>query len=122
MDKELTFKLIPHKQQHSDYDWMNIDLGATRVGKVRGCVEDGSVTICSINIFPEFERQGYAKATIDMFKEHFDTIIADRVRYTAIGFWNKMGFVDRQDGSWAFRSGEGSSRVVGLPTDNRAKG
>jgi len=102
MDKELTFKLIPREQQLSDYDWMNIDLGATRVGKVRGCVEDKSVTICSINIFPEFERHGYAKATIEMFKEHFDTIIADRVRYTAVGFWDKMGFSDTGDGNWVF--------------------
>ena len=102
MDKELTFKLIPRKEQHSGYDWMNIDHGDTRVGKVRGHIDGKSVTICSINIFPEFERHGYAKATIDLFKEHFDTIIADRVRFTAIGFWEKMGFVDQQDGTFVY--------------------
>ena len=101
MDK-LTFKLIPREEQKCGYDWMNIDHGDTRVGKVRGRIEGKSVTIYSINIFPEFERQGYAKATINLFKEHFDTIIADRVRYTAIGFWKKMGFVDQHDGTFVY--------------------
>jgi len=81
---------------------MNIDHADTRVGKVRGRIDGKSVTICSINIFREFERHGYAKATIDMFKEHFDTIIAYRVRYTAIGFWEKMGFVDQHDGTFVY--------------------
>lgn len=98
----LTFKLIPRGKQKSGYDWMNIDHGDTRVGKVRGRIEGKSVTIYSINIFPEFERQGYAKATINLFQEHFDTIIADRVRYTAIGFWKKMGFVDQHDGTFVY--------------------
>lgn len=102
MDQELTFKLIPREQQHSDYDWMSIDRGKARIGKVRGIIDGHNLTICSINIFPEFEKHGYAKATIDMFKEHFDTIIADRVRYTAIGFWNKMAFTNKGDGSWVF--------------------
>jgi len=98
----LTFKLIPRGEQKSGYDWMNIDHGDTRVGKVRGRIEGKSVTIYSINIFPEFERQGYAKATINLFQEHFDTIIADRVRYTAIGFWKKMGFVEQHDGTFVY--------------------
>jgi hypothetical protein len=29
-------------------------------------------------------------------------IVADRVRPTAIGFWEKMGFVSRGDGSYVF--------------------
>ena len=102
MDKKLTFKLIPREKQHSNYDWMSIDRGESRVGKVRGVIDGGNLTICSINIFPDFEKRGYAKATLDMFKEHFDTIIADRVRYTAIGFWKKMGFADKGDGNWEF--------------------
>ncbi|MBW2709847.1 MAG: hypothetical protein JRD04_11380 [Deltaproteobacteria bacterium] len=102
MDQELTYKLIPREQQHSDYDWMSVDRGETRIGKVRGIIDGKNLTICSINIFPEFERHGYAKATIDMLKEYFDTIIADRVRYTAIGFWNKMAFTNKGNGSWVF--------------------
>jgi len=121
MDKELTFKLIPREEQHSDYDWMNIEHGATRVGKVRGRIDGKTVTICSINIFPEFEKHGYGKATIVMFKKHFDTIIADRVRFTAIGFWKMMGFTDEGNGNWKFRSGEGSNRVMELSSGRVAE-
>ncbi len=114
MGKELTFKLMPREQQHSKFDWMNIDCGETRVGKVRGVIDGEKLTICSINIFPEFERQGYAKAAIDLFKKHFDTIIADRVRYAAIGFWGKMGFVDQGDGTFVYK--------LRLPLENMERG
>lgn len=104
--KKLSFKLMTGSVLGSRYDWMNIDLGSTRVGKVRGFVEGRSLTICSIAIFPEFERHGYARATIAMFKRHFDLIIADRVRFAAIGFWQKMGFSNHGDGNWVFEEGE----------------
>ena len=91
MLEKLTFKLIP-RDEHADFDWMNIDCGAVRVGKVRGLIGGKVLTIHSINIFPEFEGHGYGRKTIEMFKGSFDAIIADRVRYTAIGFWEKMGF------------------------------
>jgi ribosomal protein S18 acetylase RimI-like enzyme len=97
---QLTFSLMPRDMQRSEYDWLNIDLGNSRVGKVRGYVKGTCLTICSIIIFPEFQRHGYARATIAMFKRHFDTIVADRVRFTAIGFWRKMGFLNRGDGNW----------------------
>lgn len=102
MQEELTFKLMTHEKNGSDFDWLNIDCGATRVGKVRGLINGRTLTICSINIFPEFEGRGYGRKTIEMFKESFDTIIADRVRYKAIGFWVKMGFTDRWDGSFVY--------------------
>jgi len=62
---ELAFKLLPHDQQPSDYDWLNIDCGSVRVGKVRGLIDRKGLTIYSINIFPEFEGHGYARETID---------------------------------------------------------
>ncbi len=99
MCDKLTFNLLP-REPNASYDWMNIDCKNTRVGKVRGIIDGKTLTISSINIFPEFEGQGYGKMTVDMFKESFETIIADRVRYTAIGFWNKMGFVDNDDGNY----------------------
>ena len=106
----LTFKLLPHDHQPSDYDWMNIDRGSVRVGKVRGLIDGQSLTICSINIFPEFEGFGYARQTIEMFKATFDTIIADRVRPTAGGFWAKMGFDGDNNGNCIWRSGQPGSR------------
>jgi len=100
--KKLTFTFIPKGRQGSSYDWLNIERGSSRVGKVRGHVSGKCLTICSINIFQEFERHGYAGATIAMFKKHFDTIVADRVRYSATGFWRKMGFWNQGDGNWVF--------------------
>lgn len=104
MPDKLIFKLIARDQQHSDFDWMNIDCGNVRVGKVRGLINSKKLIVYSINIFPEFEEHGYAKETIEMFQANFDTIIADRVRYTAIGFWQKMGFEDKGDGSYIWHS------------------
>jgi len=39
----------------------------------------------------------------EMFKSHFDTIIADRVRYTAIGFWERMGFDSSNNGNYVWK-------------------
>jgi len=108
MPEKLTFEFAAQQQQeHAVYDWLNIDRDGVRVGKVRGLIEGSVLTICSINIFPEFERCGFARKTIDMFKQSFDTIIADRVRHTAVGFWEKMGFVADGKGNyvWGVRQG-----------------
>lgn len=101
MQEKLTFKLITHDER-SVFDWLNIDCGTARVGKARGLISGKTLIICSINIFPEFEGRGYAARTIEMFKESFDTIIADRVRHTANGFWVKMGFINREAGSYVY--------------------
>lgn len=105
MGDKLRINLLPKDATHSSYDWMNIEREGIRVGKIRGRVNGRKLTIFSINIFPEFEKKGYAKAIIVMFKQHFDCVTADRVRYTAVGFWQKMGFSDRGDGSWRFETG-----------------
>lgn len=101
MPDELLFNLLP-PVQGSEYRWMNIDRHDVRVGKVRGKVESGVLLIYSITIFPEFEGRKYGKKTIDLFKENFSTIVADRVRPTAVGFWEKMGFLNNGDGSFIF--------------------
>ena len=103
MPDELSFNLLP-PAKGSDYRWMNIDRHDIRVGKVRGKVKDNVLIIYSINIFPEFEGKSYGRKTIEVFKEQFSTIIADRVRPTAIGFWEKMGFSNNGDGSFIFRN------------------
>lgn len=101
--EQLTFTLLPRGEQNSAFDWMNIDCGTTRVGKVRGLIEGRRLTIHSINIFPEFERHGYAREAIEMFKATFGRITADRVRHTAVGFWEKMGFTPRGDGCYVWK-------------------
>lgn len=85
---------------------MNIDRGSVRVGKVRGLIDGQRLTICSINVFPEFEGFGYARQTIEMFKTTCDTIIADRVRPTAVEFWEKMDFDRGDNGNHVWRSGQ----------------
>jgi chemotaxis protein methyltransferase CheR len=99
---ELSFHLMHRQEEGSAYDWMNIDCGTTRVGKVRGLIDGQRLTIHSINIFPEFERHGYGRETIQMFQAAFDTIIADRVRHTAAGFWQKMGFDADRNGQYVW--------------------
>jgi len=100
MKGKLSLKLVDDGQQHSKYDWMNIDYEGCRVGKIRGKMGDRCLTIYSINIFPEYEKRGYARKIIEMFKERFDAIIADRVRFKAIGFWEKMDFKPQDDGNY----------------------
>ena len=87
----------------SKYEWVNIEVGYTRVGKARISNTGGRLIINSINIFPEFERNGYAKEVIDRCKENYEEIIADRVRNTAIGFWQKMGFYNNKDGNYIWK-------------------
>jgi ribosomal protein S18 acetylase RimI-like enzyme len=105
MPERLTVRVLAREQQHSDFDWMNIDRGNTRVGRIRASINGNSLTIYSINIFPKFEGRGYAREIIDIFKTDFDTIIADRVRPTAIGFWSKMGFHVDRHGSYVWKGG-----------------
>ena len=104
MSEQLTFNLIKRDGQQSDYDWMNIEHAGQRVGKVRGLMDGRTLTINSINIFPEFECRGFARKTINMFRKSFDTIIADRVRHTAVGFWKKMQFESDNNGNYIWKN------------------
>lgn len=100
MKEKLSIRMENIKEGDSSYCWVNIELGSARVGKVRIKKVYRRLIIKSINIFPEFERRGYAKQTVDLFKETAREIIADRVRGTAKGFWEKMGFSETRDGSY----------------------
>ena len=102
MPDKLKLKLVNRAIQPSGFDWINIDRCRTRIGKIRARLGGGTLTIFSINIFPEFEGNGYARKTIDTFKASFHRIIADRVRYTAVGFWVKMGFVNAGGGRYVY--------------------
>lgn len=99
----LMLTLSPKSETRSDYDWMNIYFDAQFVGKIRARIKGKTITIYTITIFPEFQAHGCGKQVIDRLLETFDTIIADRVRYTAIGFWEKMDFLARPDGCYELR-------------------
>jgi len=100
---KLTLKQIPKTITHSDYDWLNIFADSTYVGKIRSKIESRKLTIYTIMIFPEFQHSGYGESVIDVIKQDYPVIVADRVRTTAIGFWEKMGFVKIADGIFEYR-------------------
>lgn len=104
----ISIKFITPQQQNSEYDWADISFEDVRVGKVRCKLiapedsENAAIIIYSINIYPEWSGHGYGREFVDHCKKHFKTLIADRVRYSAIGFWETMGFIDNHDGNWVY--------------------
>lgn len=87
----------------SKYNWVNIEVNNERVGKARFNKIDEKLVINSITIFPEYERKGYARAVIKEFKRENKIVIADRVRNTAKGFWEKMGFCCMASGDYIWK-------------------
>ncbi len=99
----VSIKFRSKEDQKSEYDWADISKGTVRIGKARCMVEDSKITIHSINIYPEFEGSGYGKQFVEYCRKHFNVVIADRVRPTAIGFWEAVGFINNRDGNWIYR-------------------
>jgi len=93
LDEGLDLIQRPRSPDLGDYDWFDVELGGTPVGKSRCRIEADCFTVFSIMIYPEYEGHGYARAVISHFKTRYGLIVADRVRYTARDFWLKMGFV-----------------------------
>jgi GNAT superfamily N-acetyltransferase len=95
--------IITPRDTLAGYDHIDIDLPNVRVGSVRCRFMGEKVIVYSIQVFPEFQGNGYGKATIDMLKSRFSVLVADRVRFTAREFWEKMGFKELPDGNWEYR-------------------
>ena len=85
------------------YDRIDIDLPEARIGNIRCRFMGEKVIVYSIQVFPEFQKRGYGAAAIDLLKGRFDVLVADRVRFTARDFWQKMAFQPLPDGNWEFR-------------------
>ena len=100
--KRLTLEVFPRGQQSDRYDWINIGAGPEFVGKMRCRMGVNVLTIYSIMIFTGFRGSGFGRQTIQMLKQQFGVIVADRVRHSAVGFWSGMGFRDRGDGNWEY--------------------
>jgi GNAT superfamily N-acetyltransferase len=83
----------PRSPDRGDYDWFDLELDGTQVGKARCRIEPGQFTVFSIMVYPEFEGHGFARIVIEHLKHGHALIIADRVRFTARGFWLKVGFL-----------------------------
>jgi len=99
------FKITEDKSYNkkSGYNWINIEFDGVRVGKARLSFSGSSLIINSINIFPEFERNGYAQRVIDFYKGNYGEIVADRVRDSARSFWGKMNFNEQYNGNYIWR-------------------
>jgi len=85
------------------YDHIDIDLPDARVGSVRCRFMGEKVILYSILVCPEFQGNDYGTAAIELLKSRFRIIVADRVRFTAREFWEKMGFKPLDDGNWEYR-------------------
>jgi len=94
---------ITPRDDAEGFDRIDIDFPHARIGNVRCRFEGDTVIVFSIQIFPEFQGNGYGRETVNMLKERYRFIIADRVRFTARGFWNKMGFSELPDHNWEYR-------------------
>ncbi len=105
MKDTLNIEFIDRKDQASDYDWANISLGDERVGKARCLIEGKTLVIYSINIYPEFQGRHYGAEFVERAKQHYETLIADRVRFNAIGFWEKMGFIKYDRDNYIYKKG-----------------
>ena len=103
MPEKLKWKCPLLRVPGSSCHWIDIDQDGRRVGKMRARIQENSLIIYSITIFPEFERRGYARRTVDMMKTVFQSIVADRVRPRAAGFWTRMGFRPADGGWFEFR-------------------
>ena len=101
------FTVIP-RDSLAGYDRIDIDLPDVRIGNVRCRFMGEKVVVYSIQIFPEFQGNGYGTAAIDMLKKRFPVIVADRVRFTARDFWEKVGFKELPDGNWEYRHASGA--------------
>ena len=98
----ISIDFLQKKAQRSEYDWADISVGSERVGKARCKICASKITICTINIYAESEGHGYGREFVEYCKSHYQVVVADRVKYTAIGFWEAVGFHNNNDGSWIF--------------------
>ena len=89
----------------SRYIWLNIEQADQRLGKVRVDLENDTLRIYSLTIYPAFQQRGHARAVVGQFQAQYPTIIADSVRPEARLFWEKLGFVNTNDGHYQWVRG-----------------
>lgn len=94
---------LPRRSELGEYDWFDIELAGTQVGKTRCRIEADRFTVFSIMIYPEYVHKGFARAVIDHFKSNYTLFFADRVRFNARDFWFKMGFTEESGDHFVWR-------------------
>jgi ribosomal protein S18 acetylase RimI-like enzyme len=92
-------------KQKSDYDWADLEYGEFRVGKARCLINGNDFTIFTITVYPEYQNNGYGREFVERAKKQYKRIIADSVRFNAIGFWENVGFIkDGETMNWVFET------------------
>ena len=106
----ISIEFVSKEKKHSNYDWADISIENDRIGKARCKIEKSIIIINSINIYPDWAGHGYGREFVDYCKIYFQVVVADRVRPSAIGFWEAVGFRDNNNGNWIYtknsKSGE----------------
>lgn len=97
---------LPRTAALGDYDWYDVEKDGTQVGKARCRIEPDRFTVFSIMVYPEYEGRGYARAVVGQFQAEHAFIVADRVRYTARAFWERMGFAPETIDRYTWRRPE----------------
>jgi len=103
IEHDLDLIQLPRHPELGEYDWFNIELNGTQVGKSRCRIEGIKLTVFSIMIYPEYEKHGFARSVIDFFKSRYPILYADRVRFTARDFWIKLGFTEQEETLFIWR-------------------
>jgi len=105
----ISIKFVTKSNQKSNYDFVNFEIDGMRIGKSRCKIyklseeaEKAVIIIYNINIYPEWQNRGYGKQFVIYCKCRYATVIADRVRPTAIGFWKAMEFYDDKNGNYIY--------------------
>jgi len=101
--KEIPSFIITPRESLDGYDRIDIDLPEARIGNARCRFMGEKAIIYSVQVFPEYQGNGYGRDTVDYLKQRFPVLVADRVRFTARDFWEKMGFEEHPDGNWEYR-------------------
>lgn len=111
--KEVEVRVTRDKsfERTSSYTWLNIDAGGQRVGKTRVRVSGERLIVYSLAIFPEYEKNGCAQKVVKLFQERYQEIVADKVRDTAAGFWEKMGFEADDKGNYVWKDKQQTNRL-----------
>jgi GNAT superfamily N-acetyltransferase len=100
----LSIVFVSREKQKSEYDWADIEFNDCPVGKARCLINGNEFTIFTITIYPEYQGKGYGSEFVKYAKLQYKKIIADSVRYAAVVFWEKLGFIkDGDTGNWIYK-------------------
>ncbi len=104
MKDEFKIVFVDREKQKSEFDWADIDWNGQRVGKIRAHIRPDRLIIYSINVYEDFRSQGFGHRVLDYFKERYDIIEADHVRFKAIQFWEREGMYENPafPGNWIY--------------------